>query len=74
MSKNHIIDKECSCKNCTKIDMLVGDPLLNPWERKFIRSLVDYGWTDDYTDRQVTKLNQVWRKIHRLRKITCPAS
>ena len=69
MSSPHKIDELCSCQNCTKIDCLIGDPLLNQWERTFIGSLSRYGWIADYTDKQVAKLKQIWRKILRIRKI-----
>lgn len=69
MSENHQTDSVCSCNNCTMIDCLWGDPLLNPWEKSFIESLTRYGWIADYTDKQVTTLRQVWRNIRRLRKI-----
>lgn len=72
MNKNHTIDLECSCENCTKIDMLIGDPLLNNWEKNFIESLSRYGWLSDYTPRQILSLNKIWQKIHTLRKIPLP--
>jgi hypothetical protein len=66
----HKTSEICDCENCTKIDMLIGDPLLNLWESDFIKSLSQYGWIKDYSDLQAAKLNQVWQKIHRLRKIS----
>lgn len=69
MTESHLTNSVCTCKNCTIIDCLWGDPLLSSWEKSFIESLSRYGWIANYTDKQVAKLLQVWRKMLRLRKI-----
>lgn len=67
MSQKHIKDKVCKCRNCTMIDCLWGDPLLNRWEKRFIESMARYGWLDNYTYKQIAKLKQIWHKILRKR-------
>lgn len=71
MSEPHITNKICRCENCQMIDCLWGDPLLNAWEADFVGNLSGYGWIANYTEKQIAKLRQIWRKILRLRKIKC---
>jgi hypothetical protein len=51
------------------IDQLYGDPLLSEWERRFVRSLAEFGWRADYTESQKQKLRQVYQQIRRARHV-----
>ena len=59
---DHIADKLCSCRFCTMIDVMFGDPLLNEWEKKFIESVARQGWLYDYTPKQKTKLLKIFHR------------
>lgn len=49
------------------IDVVWGDPLLNDWERRFTDSLANFGWRSDYTNRQASKLEQIYTRLRRIR-------
>lgn len=65
----HTQDRICRCKNCVLIDCLIGDPLLNNWEKEFIESISRQGWYKDYSEKQVCKLEQIKRKLFRERGV-----
>lgn len=58
----HLIDKACSCDICQKIDVMWGDPRLSKWETDFIDSVADFGWHNNYTEKQIAKINQIFKK------------
>lgn len=60
----------CNCTDCQMIDILWGDPLLNPWEKRFIDNLSHFGWHTNYTDKQQSKLSEVFNRIRTLRLST----
>lgn len=69
MISTHKMSEVCDCETCLKLDSLWGDPLLTPWEYQFIGNVSRYGWFANYSKKQLTKLDQVWYKILRLRGI-----
>jgi len=61
MPQNHIADKVCSCECCQKIDVIFGDPLLNEWEKVFIDSVAKQGWQKEYSTRQKTVIDRIYK-------------
>lgn len=59
----HLADKVCSCLHCQMLDIMFGDPLLNNWEKKFIDSLIQWGWKFNYTPRQKTTIRHLFAKM-----------
>ena len=60
--KPHITDKVCSCKFCTMLDVMFGDPKLNSWERDFINSVIFQGWEKDYSPKQKAVIEKTFLK------------
>ena len=58
----HIIDKVCSCEYCHMLDTMFGDPLLNQWEKSFVKNVSRWGWRDDYTTKQKTVIRKIFKK------------
>lgn len=42
------------------IDCVFGDPLLNDWEKKFIKSVAYWGWRGDYSPKQKNKIKRIF--------------
>lgn len=42
------------------IDIMWGDPLLSPWETKFIESVARFGWFSDYSDKQKAVIRRIF--------------
>jgi len=63
----HVAELPCSCFYCQLIDIVFDDPLLNPWERRFIFHLSGWGWERDYTEKQKAKLVEVHARLRALR-------
>lgn len=61
----HIIDKTCSCLHCTMLDIMFGDPTLSPWEKRFIKSVSEFGWLDNYTPKQISVIEKIFKKQKR---------
>lgn len=64
---SHEIDSPCSCIDCQRIDILWGDPLMTPWERRFVDNLSRWGWEHNYTTNQRAKLEQVFTRMKTIR-------
>ena len=62
----HKIDKVCSCKYCTMIDIMYGDPLANTWEKGFIPSVARQGWYKDYSLKQKAAIERLFNKQKRV--------
>lgn len=58
----HLIDKACSCKYCTMIDIMWGDPALSKWGRGFIKSVARWGWEFNYSPAQKKKIIEVFKE------------
>ena len=67
---SHISDKVCSCKYCTMIDCMYGDPKLTKWEKDFVESVACFGWHKDYSDKQKAVIKKIFAKQQ---KIYCVA-
>lgn len=59
----HVPDKICSCHYCTLIDIVFGDPLLTPWEQKFISSVAWQGWERDYSPKQKAVIDKIYTRL-----------
>ena len=44
------------------IDVMVGDPLLSIWEKKFIDSVIEQGWQIDYSEKQKAVIKKIYVK------------
>lgn len=58
----HVIEKVCSCEYCQMIDVMWGDPRLNPWEAKFVASVARFGWRADYSDKQKACIKKIFKR------------
>ena len=56
----HIQDKVCSCRYCTMLDVMYGDPLLNAWEKEFVKSAASQGWYKDYSPKQKAVIKRIF--------------
>lgn len=62
-TQKHITDQVCSCRYCTIIDIVFGDPFLTPWEKKFIDSVARQGWERDYSPKQKAVINKIGNRL-----------
>lgn len=67
-TQKHIAEKVCSCHYCSCIDIVFGDPLLTPWEQKFINSVARQGWERDYSPKQKKVIDKIYTKLFLERK------
>lgn len=63
----HIIDEVCECEYCIMLDVMFGDPNMTKWERAFHKSMCEWGWRSEYTEKQKAKIKQTFNRLKNLR-------
>jgi len=42
------------------LDVMYGDPLLNAWEKEFVKSAASQGWYKDYSPKQKAVIKRIF--------------